>query len=92
MAGVSNPTGGVPFEKVLPSLCAAEAALANGDPERLGAMIEVLSRSLGFTVAIAAQGHGPTIDEMLGGANDYAHAEAVDKAPFARMMSRGLGR
>lgn len=76
-----------PFADKLASLTASEAAKAKGDPERMGAMVERLSAALGFTIAIAANGDGPTIDEMMSGAEAYAHQEAVDKAPLIRLMS-----
>lgn len=75
------------FADKLSGLVAREAAASRGDPERFGAMIERLSASLGFTVALACRGHGPAIDEMLAGAEAYAHAEAVEKAPFAQLMA-----
>ena len=75
-----------PFDDKLTSLTASEAAKAKGDPERMGAMVERLSAALGFTIAIAANGDGPTIDKMMSGAEAYAHQEAVDKAPLIRLM------
>lgn len=75
------------FANQLQALCAKEAAAAHGDHERLGAMVEVVARSLGFTVAIACRGSAAAIDEMMAGADAYAHSEAVEKAPFARFMA-----
>lgn len=79
------------FGDRLAALCAQEMAAARGDRERAGAMIERLAASLGFSIAMAAGGEPGAIDELLAGAEGYAHAEAVDKAAFARMM-HGAGR
>lgn len=75
------------FHAKLSVLCAAEASAAHGNAERFGVMVESVARALGFTVAMACRGHGPAIDEMMAGAEGYAHAEATHRAPFARFMS-----
>ena len=67
---------------VLVSMSAKEA-----DAEHMGMMIERLAAALGFTIALAAHGDGKAIDQLLAGAEGYAHREAVEKAPFARFMS-----
>lgn len=75
------------FADKLAALTSKEAADAKGDPERMGVMVERLAAALGFTVAMACNGNAAATDEMLAGAEGYAHAEAVAKAPFARFMS-----
>lgn len=57
-----------------------------GDAEHMGMMIERLAAALGFTIALASRGDAETIDRMIAGAESYAHAEAVHKAPFARFI------
>lgn len=76
------------FATKLSALVAVETASAHGDPERLAHVVERLAASLGFAIAITARGHGPTIDRLMAGAEGYAHAEAVDKAPFAKLMDK----
>lgn len=75
------------FTDCLAALCSREAAEARGDTDRAAAMIDRLAASLGFAIAVAAGGDARLIDEMLTGAEGYAHQEAVAKAPFARMMA-----
>ena len=75
------------FAERLSALCAREAVEARGDGERSAAMIERIAASLGFAIAIAAGGDARVIDEMMTGAEGYAHAEAVAKSPFARMVA-----
>ena len=75
------------FGDRLAALCSREASAARGDAERSAAMIERLASSLGFAVAVAAGGDPRVIDEMLTGAEGYAHQEAVAKAPFARFVA-----
>lgn len=75
------------FSEKLATLTSREMADANGDADRIGIVIERLSAALGFTIAIAARGNGPAIDNLLEGATSYAHREAVARAPFARIMS-----
>jgi len=79
------------FIETVQALAAKEAAQAHGDADRLGAMVEGLARALGFTVAIACRGDAKAIDEMMTGAEAYAHAEAVEKAPFGRFMALAKG-
>lgn len=66
---------------------AAAAGKATDRAERMGDMIEALSRGLGFTVAIAANGNAEAIDTMIAGAERYALEEAADKARFAQIMA-----
>lgn len=79
------------FADKLAALTSAEATAASRDPEnyadRMGVMIERLAAALGFTVAIACHGDGPAMDEMLTGAEGYAHREAVEQAPLGRFMA-----
>ena len=73
------------FADKLAALVAMEAK--NDEPEILGVMIERLAAALGFTIALAARGNGAAIDELLAGAEGYAHREAVEKSAFARFMA-----
>lgn len=74
------------FASTLVLLVSREVAASRGNQERLAFVIERLSASLGFTVALAANGHGPTIDTLIAGAEQYAHQEAVARSGFAGMM------
>lgn len=74
------------FTYKLAALTSSEAAVAHGDPDRLGVMIERLAAALGFTVAMAAGGDPKTMETLLTGAESYAHGEAVAKAPMGRFM------
>ncbi len=76
------------FADKLAALTSREAADANGDPERMGVMIERLATALGFTIALAARGDANTISVLISGAEAYAFEEAVEKAPFVKMMCR----
>ena len=66
---------------------AAEAAKVPDRAERMGDMIEGLSRCLGFTVAIAANGNAEGIETMIAAAERYALEEAIEKAPLAEFMA-----
>lgn len=79
------------FATSIQSLLAKEAAEAVRNHERMGAMVEVVARALGFTVAMCARGNAEAIDEIMIGADAYAHSEAVDKAHLARFMC-GIAR
>lgn len=84
------------FSDKLASLCSLEMARARRGQADFGEMIERLAAALGMTIAVAAKGDGPTIDGLLQGAEDYAHAEAVAHAPLGRMAAgftpRGEGK
>lgn len=75
------------FTDALGVLCSKELTQADGNAERMGVMIERLAAALGFTIAIAARGRPDGIDEMMQGAEGYAHRAAVEKAPLARFMA-----
>jgi hypothetical protein len=75
------------FTDKLAVLTSAEMVDARNDSDRMGVMIERLAAALGFTIAIAARGDPSGIDEMMAGAEAYAHQEAVDKARVARFMA-----
>lgn len=74
------------FADELHKLTSREAVAAQNDPERIAFMFERLAAALGFTAAIACRGDARAIDQMLAGAEAYAHAEAVEKAPLIRSM------
>lgn len=75
------------FENKIGALVAKELTASHGDSDRLGAMIESVARLLGLVVAVSCRGQPEAIDEIMVGVEDYVHAEAVNKAPFAKMMS-----
>ncbi len=76
------------FETKLDVLTSGELIAARGDSVRMGAMLEKLARTLGFTVAVAARGDPAGIDEFCMGITDYIHGEAVTKAPMARFLEQ----
>ncbi len=80
------------FGDKLSALCSLEMARARRGEADFGAMIERLAATLGFTIAMAARGDGEAIDQLLAGAEGYAHSEAVARAPFARMIAAASGR
>lgn len=78
------------FTERLSGMLAKEAVDAGKAPdraERMGTMIEALARSLGFTIAVAANGEAEGIETMVAAAERYALEEAADKAPFAQFMA-----
>ena len=79
------------FATKLDVLTSAELSAGRCDPERLSDMIEKLSRSLGFTIAVAAGGDPRGIDTLAIGCSEYVHGEAVSKAPMARVLTSALG-
>lgn len=74
------------FASKLAALVSMEVAAAHGDADRIGWVIERLAVALGFSVALAARGDPATIDALMTGAEAHAHAEAVQRGPFARIM------
>ena len=80
------------FADKLASLCAREAIASRGNPERYADMVERIAAALGFTIANDCEGDPARIDEMMAGAEAYAHSEAVDKAPLLRLMAMMKGR
>lgn len=75
------------FAEKLAALCSLEMAKARRGQADFGEMIERLAASLGMTIAIAAQGDGPTIDGLMQGAEAHAHDEAVRQAPLGKMTA-----
>lgn len=78
------------FHTRLTSLVSKEAA--QGDQvknreEHMAHMIEALSRALGFTVAIAADGNAEAMDKLITGAEHYALEKAASIAPMAEIMA-----
>lgn len=76
------------FEESYHLCVSGELAKCRDDNDRKAALIEVIARSLGLAIAVCAEGNSQAIDQMLVGAEGYAHAEAVEKAPFVRMLAR----
>lgn len=76
------------FADKLAALVAHEMSEATGDHDRMGVVIERIAASLGFGIALATGGDPRVIDTLIEGATAYAHAEAVQKAPLAAMISR----
>jgi hypothetical protein len=76
------------FADKLHAIVAKEAyeAKKTKDVARMGSMIELLARALGVSIAIASGGEPKKIDELISGAEAYAHREAVEKAKLARFF------
>lgn len=72
------------FAGALARICSKESAAARRDPERWAEMIERLSAALGLTIALAANCDPAKIDELMTGAEAFAHQEAVQKASVLR--------
>lgn len=81
------PEQRVPFSDRLSGLCAIELALAKGDPERIGEMLERLTNSLAFTIAIASQGDPKHMDEMLKGVESYLYEAATGHQKIGSFLS-----
>jgi hypothetical protein len=78
----------IKFADKLSALCAMELSDAQGDPERIGEMIERLINSLSFTIAIAAKGDPRGTSDMLEGAQAYLFSAAASHAKMGEFMSR----
>ncbi len=65
------------FGDKLSGLCAMELAAAHGNEARMGEMIERLSNSLAFTIAIATGGKAKAMQEMLTGVEGYLYEAAT---------------
>lgn len=81
------PQQRVPFGDRLSGLCAMELAAAHGDAERIGEMIERLTNSLSFTIAIAARGNPKGMDEMLKGVESYLYESATSHQKIGGFMA-----
>lgn len=80
------PKRRVSFADRLSGLCAMELAAAHGNPERIGEMIERLTNSLSFTIAIAAKGNPQGMDEMLKGVESYLYEAATSHQKIGGFM------
>ena len=74
------------FADRLSALVSGEMVAAKRDPDRMAEVVERLSAALGFSVALMARGDAKAIDELMTGAEAYAHSEAVEKAPLATLF------
>lgn len=74
----TTPKQRVPFADRLSGLCAMELSASRGDPDRIGEMIERLTNSLSFTIAVAAKGDPKTMDTFLKGVESYLYEAAAD--------------
>lgn len=80
------PPQRVPFGDRLSGLCAMELSAAHGDHDRIGEMIERLTNSLAFTIAIAAQGNAEGMNEMIEGATSYLYESATSHQKAGRVL------
>lgn len=79
------------FADKLAAICAKEITEGRGDPDRISAMLERLSHSLGMVVAEVGRGQPRDIDDVMEAVEAFIHAGAVDHAPLARMMAELRG-
>lgn len=61
-------------------------------PDEMAEAIEAVSKLLGFTIALAAQGDKSTIDTMMVGAENYAHQVAVEYQGLASLSGMAGGK
>lgn len=77
----------VPFGDRLSALCAAEAVLARRDPDRMAAMIERLTNSLAFTIAINAGGNSEAASQLVEGVIAHLFERATAHERIAGILS-----
>lgn len=77
------------FDSKFGILFSAELAACHKNPDRMGALIESLSRALGFTIAMATGGKPEGIDLFMAGVEGYIHEEAVAKSRMAQFLNGG---
>ena len=77
------------FEAELARLCSREMIAARRDPERLGAMVEHLSHSLSFTIAIGAGGDPQVAQKLMTGVESYLYDSVTGMAPSGRAVGTG---
>ncbi len=77
------------FSDKLSALCAAELCVARQDPERAGAMIERLTHSLAFSIAIIGAGNPDAMSKLLQGAEAYLTEAAANHVKVGRFLERG---
>ena len=70
----------------LAAICAK--VTADGNPEMMGELIERLSHSLGFAIAMTARGDMETIEQLLIGSEQHAAETAAQYAKLAKFMER----
>jgi hypothetical protein len=76
------------FEDKFTTLVAMAMADAYGDADFGGAMIAVMARSLGRTIAILGRGDQVGTGELLDGAMHYAEVEAANFLPFGKAVAK----
>jgi hypothetical protein len=76
------------FEEKLSAICAKELAEGKGDPNRMAAMYERLSNSLGFTICNIAEGDPKRIDDLLAASENYVAEASAEHQKFAAFMAR----
>lgn len=74
------------FTNNLQKLVSETINLNHRNKENMAEIIENLAGALGFTIAMASDGDGKTIDTMIEGATNYAHYEAVEKAKIVKAL------
>lgn len=82
----------IKFADSLAALCAAELSAAHGDADRIGAMIERLTSSLAFTIAMASGGRVEAMETFIAGAESYLAECATGHAKLGAFMVSGRRR
>ena len=75
------------FETKVSLACSKELTDANGDPERIAAMVEKLAGSLAFTIAMASQGDAQMMDTLLEGVTAHIYEVAAGHAPVSKLLA-----
>lgn len=79
------------FADKLSGLCAMELTAAHGNAERIGAMIERLTNSLAFTIAIASRGDPEAIQTFLTGVEGYLYNATSEHQKMGVFMGKARG-
>lgn len=72
------------FETRLSAMVSKELT---GDAAQIGGLVEQLTRSLGFAIAIASRGDAAMADTLLEGASGYLAEEVARHEKLARLMA-----
>jgi len=74
------------FSDKLSGLVSLEMAAAHGNPDRMAEVLERLTASVGFTIAIMAKGSPEAANSLAEGASNYLVTEAARLQKFGKVM------
>lgn len=75
------------FGEKLGGLCAKEVSAGRDDNDRMAEVIERLTHSLAFTIAVHGEGDPATIDKLIEGAVSYLYECATDLAGLGSLAA-----